>query len=61
MTLPHQLQLQETRPIITTEPVSASLLSQQVKFVSLMSVIHQDTQVMGLAAPLNCVSLQHLA
>ncbi|GBO16415.1 hypothetical protein AVEN_221107-1 [Araneus ventricosus] len=49
-----------TRPIFPTETVSTSLLSQQVKFISLMSVMLQDTQVVGFAAPMNCASLQQL-
>ncbi|GBM55479.1 hypothetical protein AVEN_27836-1 [Araneus ventricosus] len=33
-------------------------LSHQVKIIPVMSDMHQDTQIVGLAAPMNCVSLQ---
>ncbi|GBN64990.1 hypothetical protein AVEN_95364-1 [Araneus ventricosus] len=51
----HQLLLHETRPIFPMVTALASLLSQQMKFLSLM---YQNMQIVGLAAPMNCVSLQ---
>ncbi|GBM69119.1 hypothetical protein AVEN_138614-1 [Araneus ventricosus] len=43
LTLPHQLLLQETSLIFPKETVIASLLSQQVKYISLKYLMHLDT------------------
>ncbi|GBO29858.1 hypothetical protein AVEN_264593-1 [Araneus ventricosus] len=38
------------RPIFPTETIFPSFLSQKLKLISLMSLKHQDTQVVGLPA-----------